>query len=82
MPSSSDSEVTDAILISSKDVRDFNEANILPVLAEDLIKIREWLQPTPYDQEKRRVLSASRISLGGNGQVAYLYSCLPAVAPK
>jgi hypothetical protein len=48
----SDSEGCDAVLISLDDIRDFNNENILPLPAEDLKKIRDWLQPTPYDLER------------------------------
>lgn len=48
----SDSEDPDIVVIESQDVLDFNEDNILPVSADDLNTIQEWLRPTPDDQEK------------------------------
>ncbi|KAJ5889943.1 hypothetical protein N7504_010753 [Penicillium tannophilum] len=68
MPPSSDSEASDTILVSSNDVRDFNKKNLLPLSAEDLIKIREWLQPTPYDQEKSEFPRHLASHLGGTGK--------------
>ncbi|KAJ6002676.1 hypothetical protein N7451_005223 [Penicillium sp. IBT 35674x] len=68
MPPSSDSEANDTIVISSEDVRDFNNENLLPLPAEDLIKIREWLQPTPYDQEKSEFPRHLASHLGGTGK--------------
>ena len=41
----------DAVLLDRDDVSDFNEENILPVSQEERVKIREWLQPTAYNDE-------------------------------
>lgn len=68
MPPSSDSEASDTILVNSDDVRDFNKKNLLPLAAEDPIKIREWLQPTPYDQEKSEFPRHLASHLGGTGK--------------
>ncbi|KAJ6103905.1 hypothetical protein N7486_004127 [Penicillium sp. IBT 16267x] len=57
MPSSSDSEASDAIL-----------EIFLPLPAEDLIKVREWLQPTPYDQEKSEFSRHLASHLEGTGK--------------
>ncbi|KAJ5556441.1 ankyrin 2-3/unc44 [Penicillium frequentans] len=68
MPPSSDSKANDTNLVSSEDVRDFNKEKHLPLPAEDLIKIREWLQPTPYDQEKGEFPRHLPSHLGGTGK--------------
>lgn len=47
-----DSEDPDAVWISPDDLRDFNEDNILPLPADELENVRNWLQPTPYDLER------------------------------
>ncbi|GAM41921.1 hypothetical protein TCE0_042f15429 [Talaromyces pinophilus] len=47
-----DSEDPDTVWISPDDIRDFNEDNILPLPADELENIRNWLQPTPYDLER------------------------------
>ncbi|KAJ5738435.1 hypothetical protein N7493_001590, partial [Penicillium malachiteum] len=48
----SDSEESEAVLVGSGDIRDFNKENILPLSAADFNKVRDWLQPTPYDVER------------------------------
>lgn len=48
----SDSEGSDAVMVGPGDIRDFNKENILPLPTEDFNKIRDWLQPTPYDLER------------------------------
>lgn len=68
MSFSSDSEGNDTILVGPGDVRDFNAENILPLPAEDLIKIREWLQPTPYDQERSEYSRHRASHLVGTGK--------------
>ncbi|KAJ5198176.1 uncharacterized protein N7498_007293 [Penicillium cinerascens] len=50
--SRSDSEESDAVMVGPGDIRDFHKENILPLPAEDLKKIRDWLQPTSYDLER------------------------------
>jgi len=51
----------DAVIVGVDDISDFNEDNILPHSPEDILKIRQWLQPTPYDDsdsEYKRHLSS------------------------
>ncbi|CAI7609372.1 unnamed protein product [Penicillium glandicola] len=68
MSSPPDYEGNDAVLVALEDVRDFNVDNILPLPVTDIVKIRKWLQPTPYDQE-RSEYSRHRIShLAGTGK--------------
>lgn len=40
---------SDVSMLSHEDLRDYNPDQILPQSAEDIQKIRHWLQPTPYD---------------------------------
>ncbi|KAJ6088667.1 hypothetical protein N7486_009928 [Penicillium sp. IBT 16267x] len=47
----SDSEGS-AVLVGPEDICDFNEEHILPLPADELKNIRDWLQPTPYDLER------------------------------
>ncbi|KAJ5635238.1 ankyrin 2-3/unc44 [Penicillium longicatenatum] len=68
MSSPSESEANDAILVSLEDVRDFNKDNLLPLPAEDIIKIRKWLRPTPYDQEKSEFSRHLASHLVGTGK--------------
>lgn len=63
----SDSEVSDAVMISP-DIRDFNNENILPLPAEELKNIRDWLQPTPYDLERSEFSRHLESYLAGTGQ--------------
>ncbi|KAJ3577241.1 hypothetical protein NPX13_g3327 [Xylaria arbuscula] len=44
----SDSD-SDVVLIDRDDISDYNVDHILPVSAEEIVKIRSWLQPTAYD---------------------------------
>ncbi|KAJ6035731.1 hypothetical protein N7540_000010 [Penicillium herquei] len=48
----SDSEGSDVVLVGPSDIRDINKENILPLPTEDFNKVRDWLQPTPYDLER------------------------------
>ncbi|OQE39983.1 hypothetical protein PENCOP_c006G05004 [Penicillium coprophilum] len=64
----SDSEGSDVVMVSPGDVQDFNEENILPLPATDLKKIREWLQPTPYDLEGSEFSRHLESYLAGTGQ--------------
>ncbi|KAJ5164960.1 uncharacterized protein N7500_006790 [Penicillium coprophilum] len=64
----SDSEGSDVVMVSPSDVQDFNEENILPLPATDLKKIREWLQPTPYDLEGSEFSRHLESYLPGTGQ--------------
>ncbi len=64
----SDSEGSDAVVVGPGDVRDFNKENILPLPAEDLKKIRDWLQPTPYDLERSEFSRHLESYLAGTGQ--------------
>ncbi|KAJ5959558.1 uncharacterized protein N7479_006708 [Penicillium vulpinum] len=64
----SDSEGSDVVMVSPGDVQDFNEGNILPLPASDLKKIREWLQPTPYDLEGSEFSRHLESYLVGTGQ--------------
>ncbi|GLI72424.1 hypothetical protein PoHVEF18_000600 [Penicillium ochrochloron] len=64
----SDSERSDAVMISADDLRDFNNENILPLPAEDLKNIRDWLQPTPYDLERSEFSRHLESYLAGTGQ--------------
>ncbi|CAG9982350.1 unnamed protein product [Clonostachys byssicola] len=38
----------DAVIIDRDDVSNYNPDNVLPLPAEEIHKIREWLEPTPY----------------------------------
>lgn len=64
----SDSEGSDAVMISPDDLRDFNNENILPLPAEDVKNIRDWLQPTPYDLERSEFSRHLQSYLEGTGQ--------------
>ncbi|KZN88182.1 Ankyrin-3 [Penicillium chrysogenum] len=64
----SDSEGSDVVMVSPGDVQDFNEGNILPLPASDLKKIRQWLQPTPYDLEGSEFSRHLESYLAGTGQ--------------
>lgn len=63
-----DSDDSDAVWISPDDIRDFNEDNILPLPAEELQNIRDWLQPTPYDVERSEFSRHLASYLPGTGQ--------------
>jgi ankyrin repeat protein len=63
----SDSD-SDAVLVGPNDVRDFNEDNILPLPADKLKNIRDWLQPTPYDLERSEFSRHLTSYLQGTGQ--------------
>ena len=64
----SDSEGNDAILVGREDVEGFNTENILPLPVADLVEIREWLQPTPYDEEKGEYRRHRASHLVGTGR--------------
>jgi hypothetical protein len=58
----------DAVILDPDSYSDYNEDNILPQSAEDISKIRKWLQPTVYegnDSEYSRHLTSH---LEGTGQ--------------
>ncbi|KAJ5633124.1 hypothetical protein N7490_009463 [Penicillium lividum] len=64
----SDSEGSEAVMVGPGDIRDFNEENILPLPADELQKIRDWLQPTPYDLERSDFSRHLASYLQGTGQ--------------
>ncbi|KAJ5216249.1 ankyrin 2-3/unc44 [Penicillium cinerascens] len=64
MSRNSDSDGDDAILVGREDVEGFNTENILPLPVAGLVKIREWLQPTPYDEGKSGLHRRPRIKTG------------------
>lgn len=64
----SDSSDSDAVMVGPDDIRDFNKENILPLPAEDLKRIRDWLQPTPYDIERSEYSRHLESHLAGTGQ--------------
>lgn len=68
MSSLSDSEDNGAVLVGPGDIRDFNSDNILPLPAADLVKIRQWLQPTPYDLERSEYFRHRASHLVGTGK--------------
>ncbi|KAK6507157.1 hypothetical protein TWF481_005605 [Arthrobotrys musiformis] len=45
----SGSDISDIVVLSRDDVSDYNEHNILPEPADAQKRIREWLEPTGYD---------------------------------
>ncbi|KAJ5784770.1 uncharacterized protein N7503_009982 [Penicillium pulvis] len=63
----SDSEDS-AVLVGPGDIRDFNKENILPLPADELQNIRNWLQPTPYDLERSEFSRHLASYLQGTGQ--------------
>ncbi|KAJ5671312.1 hypothetical protein N7507_000439 [Penicillium longicatenatum] len=63
----SDSEDS-VVLVSPGDIRDFNEENILPLSADELKNIRDWLQPTPYDLDRSDFSRHLASYLQGTGQ--------------
>ncbi|KAJ5547867.1 hypothetical protein N7513_005101 [Penicillium frequentans] len=63
----SDSEDS-AVLVGPGDIRDFNKDNILPLPADELKTIRNWLQPTPYDLERSEFSRHLASYLQGTGQ--------------
>ncbi|KAJ5145345.1 hypothetical protein N7448_002737 [Penicillium atrosanguineum] len=64
----SDSEGSDTVMVGPGDFSDFNKENILPLPAEDLKMIRDWLQPTPYDLERSEFSRHLESYLAGTGQ--------------
>ncbi|OJJ42502.1 hypothetical protein ASPZODRAFT_1313164 [Penicilliopsis zonata CBS 506.65] len=62
------SDTEDVVVVDSRDICDFNEQNILPLPAEELKKIRDWLQPTPYDLERSEFSRHRASYLAGTGQ--------------
>ncbi|CAG8928949.1 unnamed protein product [Penicillium salamii] len=66
--SDSDSDDSDVVMVNPGDFRDFNQENILPLSDTDLKKIREWLQPTPYDLEGSEFPRHLESYLAGTGQ--------------
>ncbi|CAG8372237.1 unnamed protein product [Penicillium salamii] len=66
--SDSDSDDSDVVMVNPGDVQDFNQENILPLSDADLKKIREWLQPTPYDLEGSEFSRHLESYLAGTGQ--------------
>lgn len=66
----SDSEGSEdsAVLVGPGDIRDFNKENILPLPADELKNIRDWLQPTPYDLERSDFSRHLASYLQGTGQ--------------
>lgn len=68
MSHNSDSEGNDIILVGREDVEGFNTENILPLPVADLVEIREWLQPTPYDEEKSEYRRHRASHLVGTGR--------------
>jgi ankyrin repeat protein len=50
------------------DIQGFNTENILPLPVADLVQIREWLQPTPYDEEKSEYRRHRASHLVGTGR--------------
>ncbi|OJJ78555.1 uncharacterized protein ASPGLDRAFT_182453 [Aspergillus glaucus CBS 516.65] len=63
-----DSESNDSVLVGPGDIRDFNSDNILPLPAADLVKIRQWLQPTAYDLERSEYSRHRASHLVGTGK--------------
>ncbi|KAI3316527.1 ankyrin [Xylariaceae sp. AK1471] len=57
----------DAVVLARDDVSDFNEENILPQPPETLKKIRDWLQPTGYDDEGSEYKKHRDSHLAGTG---------------
>ncbi|GAP93143.1 putative ankyrin repeat protein [Rosellinia necatrix] len=49
MPSDASDVSSDAVLIQRDDISNYNPENILPKSPEAIAKIRQWLQPTAYD---------------------------------
>ncbi|KAJ5613645.1 hypothetical protein N7528_007299 [Penicillium herquei] len=64
----SDSEGSEAVFVGPGDIRDFNEENILPLPTADFNKLRDWLQPTPYDVERSEFSRHLGSYLEGTGQ--------------
>jgi ankyrin repeat protein len=64
----SDSADSDVVLVGPGDISDFNEENILPLQAHELNEVRDWLQPTPYDQEESEFSRHLASYLRGTGQ--------------
>ncbi|VUC29009.1 unnamed protein product [Clonostachys rosea] len=66
----SDSETyseADAVIIDRDDVSNYNPGNMLPLPAEEIQMIREWLEPTPYaivGGEYRKHLSSRAVGTG------------------
>lgn len=44
-------EDQDFVVVNDKNLADFNPASLLPQPSEDILKIRQWLQPTDYEAE-------------------------------
>ncbi|KAF5514408.1 Ankyrin-2 [Colletotrichum fructicola] len=57
----------DPVILTHDDVRDYNEDNILPQTPETLAKIREWLQPTGYDDDSSEYKKHLSFHLDGTG---------------
>lgn len=57
----------DVVVLTRDDVSDFNEENILPQPPETLKKIRDWLQPTDYDDEGSEYKKHRDSHLAGTG---------------
>ncbi|KAH0430166.1 hypothetical protein CcaCcLH18_05870 [Colletotrichum camelliae] len=55
------------VIVTQDDVRDYNEDNILPQAPETLAKIREWLQPTGYDDDSSEYKKHLSFHLDGTG---------------
>jgi hypothetical protein len=58
----------DAVFIDRDEVSDFNPDNILPLSADKLAKIREWLQPTEYEGEDSAFKKHLSARLAGTGK--------------
>ncbi|KAJ5094572.1 hypothetical protein N7456_010433 [Penicillium angulare] len=58
----------DMVMVDNDDIRDFNEDNVFPLPEKDLMEIKEWLQPTPYDLERSEFARHLASHLLGTGQ--------------
>ncbi|KAJ5777222.1 hypothetical protein N7520_000468 [Penicillium odoratum] len=66
--SSASSCSKDAVMVGVNDARVFDTENILPLPDVDLVKIREWLQPIPFDQERSEFSRHRASFLVGSGK--------------
>ncbi|KAF3805193.1 hypothetical protein GCG54_00010470 [Colletotrichum gloeosporioides] len=57
----------DPVILAHDDVRDYNEDNILPQMPETLTRIRQWLQPTGYDDDSSEYKKHLSFHLDGTG---------------
>jgi ankyrin repeat protein len=64
----SDSEEGDFILVKPGAVPEFETENITPLSVEDIRQIREWLQPSPYEEERSEFSRHLSSYLAGTGE--------------